>query len=70
MIYRGVPYSDEADEVSDDLAGVVETALAKAAKDGLREPGLIQEHLHDAVAEFVYDRLKRRPLVLPVVVEV
>jgi ribonuclease J len=31
---------------------------------------LIQEMLHDDLAALVYERLKRRPMVLPVVVEV
>jgi ribonuclease J len=31
---------------------------------------VIQKHLHDDIAEFVYKRLKRRPMILPVVVEV
>jgi ribonuclease J len=36
----------------------------------MREIDLLQDHLHDDVAEFVYNRLKRRPMVLPVVMEV
>ena len=36
----------------------------------LSEIDLLQDHLHDDVAAFVYDRLRRRPMVLPVVVEV
>jgi ribonuclease J len=31
---------------------------------------MLQQELHDDLAAFVYDRLKRRPMVLPVVVEV
>jgi ribonuclease J len=31
---------------------------------------MLQEDLHDDIASFVYDRLRRRPLILPVVVEV
>ena len=31
---------------------------------------LLQEHLHDGVGQLVYDRTKRRPMILPVVVEV
>jgi ribonuclease J len=31
---------------------------------------LLQEDLHDDIATFVYDRLRRRPMVLPVVVEI
>ena len=49
---------------------MVEASLAAAADDGVREPVLLQEDLHDDIAEFVYDRLRRRPMILPVVVEV
>ena len=38
--------------------------------DGIREIDLLQRELHDDLAAFVYDRLRRRPMVLPVVVEV
>jgi ribonuclease J len=31
---------------------------------------VLESHLHDDLAKFIYDRLKRRPMVLPVVVEV
>ena len=36
----------------------------------IREVDLLQQLLHDDLAGLVYDRLKRRPMVLPVVVEV
>ena len=49
---------------------MVEDSLEDAAEAGTRELHLIQEDLHDAVAGFVYEKLRRRPMVLPVVVEV
>ena len=54
----------------DDIRGTVEKSLARAAKDKVRESDVIQNMLHDDLAALVYDRLKRRPMVLPVVVEV
>jgi ribonuclease J len=48
----------------------VERSLERSAKDGLRDIDLLQQELHDDLAAFVYDRLRRRPMVLPVVVEV
>jgi len=30
----------------------------------------LQEHLHEALGKIVYDRTRRRPMVLPVIVEV
>jgi ribonuclease J len=70
VIFRGVPFLDEADGFVDDLRAAVEDSLAHSAEEEIREIDLLQDHLHDDLAEFVYERLKRRPMVLPVVVEV
>jgi ribonuclease J len=70
VIFRGVAFLDEADGLVEDLQDVAEDSLEEAAEAGTRELHLIQEDLHDAVARFVYDKLRRRPMILPVVVEV
>jgi ribonuclease J len=70
VIFRGVPFIEQADELVDDIRAEVELSLSRAAKDGVRETDLLQQELHDDLAAFVYDRLRRRPMVLPVVVEV
>ena len=70
MIFRGVPFLEEADELLDDIRDAVDDSLARAAGEEVREIDLLQQTLHDDLAAFVYDRLKRRPMVLPVVVEV
>jgi ribonuclease J len=70
VIFRGVPFLEQADELVADIRDEVERSLAAAAKDGVREIDLVQQELHDDLAAFVYDRLRRRPMVLPVVVEV
>ena len=70
IIFRGVPFVEEEEGLVDEMRDVVESSLAKAARDQVREVVLLQEDLHDDVAEFVYERLRRRPMVLPVVVEV
>jgi ribonuclease J len=70
VIFRGVPFLEQADELVQEIRDEVERSLAASAKDGLREIDLLQQELHDDLAAFVYDRLRRRPMVLPVVVEV
>jgi ribonuclease J len=70
VIFRGVPFLDEADELLDEIRSTVEDSLARAAREEIREVDLLQQALHDDLAKLVYDRLKRRPMVLPVVVEV
>jgi ribonuclease J len=70
VIFRGVPFLEESDGFVDDLRDVIEDSLEDASRAGTRELHLIQEDLHDDVAAFVYERLRRRPMILPVVVEV
>jgi ribonuclease J len=70
VIFRGVPFIEQADELVSDIREEVERSLTVAAQDGVREIDLLQQSLHDDLAAFVYERLRRRPMVLPVVVEV
>jgi ribonuclease J len=70
VIFRGVPFLDEADELIEEIRTTVEDTIERAAKDRITETDVVQDMLHDDMAKLVYDRLKRRPMVLPVVVEV
>ncbi|MFL5883748.1 MAG: ribonuclease J [Thermoleophilaceae bacterium] len=70
LIFRGVPFLDGDPELLDELRDAVEDSLSRSADEEVREISLLQDHLHDDLAQFVYDRLRRRPMVLPVVVEV
>jgi ribonuclease J len=70
VIFRGVPFAEQADGIVLEIRAEVERSLAASAEEGIREIDLLQEELHDDLAAFVYERLRRRPMVLPVVVEV
>jgi ribonuclease J len=70
VIFRGVPFMDQADELLGEIRATVEGSRGRAADEEIREVDLLQQALHDDLAQLVYDRLKRRPMVLPVVVEV
>jgi ribonuclease J len=70
VIFRGVPFVEQADRLLKDIRAEVEHSLRRAVGEGIREIDLLQQELHDDLAVFVYDRLRRRPMVLPVVVEV
>ena len=50
---------EEADRVLGDLL-----------RQNVTEIKLLQEHLHDSIAQLIYDRTGRRPMILPVIVEV
>jgi ribonuclease J len=67
LIARGFAGDDELiEETRDEAARVLEELLA----GDVSEIKLVQEHLHDAVGQLIYDRTRRRPMILPVIVEV
>jgi ribonuclease J len=70
IIFRGVPFVEDTDGFVDELRDAVDVSLERSAREEIKEIDLLQDHLHDDVAEFVYERLRRRPMILPVVVEV
>ena len=67
LIARGFGESEILlDELRDEAMRVLEELEA----DDIREIKLLQEHLHDAVGQVIYDRTRRRPMILPVIIEV
>src|SRR6478752_2782142 len=67
LISRGFA---ETDELMSEMRGEAQDILRGLLDDDIREIKLIQEHLHDGIGQLVYDRTRRRPMILPVVVEV
>jgi ribonuclease J len=67
LISRGFAESDDLfAEMRDEAYDIVRGLL----DEDIREIKLLQEHLHDGLGQLVYDRTRRRPMILPVVVEV
>ena len=57
-------------QIIEELRDAVEDSLDRAAEQRITEIDVLESMLHDDLAAFIYNRLKRRPMVLPVVVEV
>lgn len=68
LIARG--FGDGADELLDELRDEAGRVLVDLLNDNISEIKLLQEHLHEALGSLVYDRTHRRPMILPVLVEV
>jgi ribonuclease J len=67
LIARGFAESGPLlEEARDEARRVLEDCLA----ENVVEIKLLQEHLHDGIGQLVYDRTRRRPMILPVVIEV
>ena len=67
LIARGI---SEQGPLLEELQGEADRVLRELVGQRVTEIKLLQEHLHDAVAQLIYDRTGRRPMILPVIVEV
>jgi ribonuclease J len=68
LIARG--FGDGAEPLLDELRAEAGRVIGDLLRDDVTEIKLLQEHLHDALGGIVYDRTRRRPMILPVLVEV
>jgi ribonuclease J len=68
LIARG--FGDGAEALLEELRVEALQVLEKLLADDITEIKLLQEHMHDALGGLIYDRTQRRPMILPVLVEV
>jgi ribonuclease J len=54
----------------EEARGEAERTLARCLSEDISELKLLQEHIHDAVGQLIRERTGRRPMILPVVLEV
>jgi ribonuclease J len=69
---RGFTYDLANDGIGiiDDVRRQAADIIEDGARRGLTEWTAIREHLHKGLQKFVFDRTKRRPMIVPVVMEV
>jgi ribonuclease J len=63
-------FGEAAEPLLDELRSEAQRVLEELLEDDVTEIKLLQEHVHDALGGVVYDRTRRRPMILPVLVEV
>jgi ribonuclease J len=68
LIARG--FGEPGEELLEEMREEAHRVLADLLAQNVSEIKLLQEHLHDGLGQLIYDRTGRRPMILPVVVEV
>ena len=70
IVTRGWVYAPEAEELIDDAKAAVRESLADAAGEGATDFDTLRRHARRALGKFINERTRRRPAVIPVVIEV
>lgn len=70
IITRGWVYAPEAEDLLEEARATVATAVERALKSGTRSVDVLEREVRRATGKFVSDRTKRRPMIVPVVMEI
>jgi len=69
IITRGWVYAPEAEDLIDEAVATVSKAVEKALKAGTRDVDALEKEVRRAAGKFVSERTKRRPMIVPIVME-
>jgi ribonuclease J len=70
IITRGWVYAPEAEALLDEARAAVLASLEEAAKTGGTDYETLKRHARSALGRFVNERTRRRPMIVPIVMEV
>jgi len=70
IVTRGGVYAPEAEGLIEDAKQVVRESIASAAVEGATDFETMRRHCRKSLARFIDERTRRRPAVIPVVMEV
>jgi ribonuclease J len=70
IITRGWVYAPEAEALLGEASQVIRKKLVEAIADGAHDPEAMKRIVRSATGKFVSERTKRRPMIVPVVIEV
>ncbi len=70
IISRGFVYVRESEDLIDEARKVVRSVLDGCEQQNIREWSLLKSSIRDSLKDFLYEKTKRRPMILPVIMEV
>ncbi len=70
IVSRGFVYVRESEELMDECRARVENALERCLEGRNPEWSAIKSGVRDALSRYIYEKTKRRPMILPIITEV
>ena len=70
IVSRGFVYVKESDALMDEAHKVIEKAVTTCLKKNVTDWGKIKGNIKDTLGEFVWKKTKRRPMILPIIMEI
>ena len=70
IVSRGFVYVRESDELMEEARDVVDAAINQCIDKGISDWGKLKSTTKDVLSDYVWKKTKRRPMILPIIMEV
>ncbi|MBE6844478.1 MAG: ribonuclease J [Ruminococcus sp.] len=70
IISRGFVYVRESEELIDNAKAVLEHTLETCHAQDFREWNYLKTRMRDALSDYIYEKTKRSPMILPIIMEI
>ncbi|MDO4302307.1 MAG: ribonuclease J [Bacillota bacterium] len=70
IVSRGFVYVRESDELMDEARIIVNEAVEGCLNRGIADWGKLKSSIKDSLGEYVWKKTKRRPMILPIIMEI
>ena len=70
IVSRGFVYVRESDELMEEARIVVNEAIDSCLNRGISDWGKLKSSIKDSLGEYVWKKTKRRPMILPIIMEI
>ncbi|UOY93622.1 ribonuclease J [Ectobacillus sp. JY-23] len=70
IISRGFVYVRESEKLIDDSGKMVKEIVEKAIRESSVEWSTLKQSVRESLSQFLFDKTKRRPMILPIIMEV
>ena len=70
IVSRGFVYVREADELIEDARAVVQSTVERCLDKNISDWGKLKSSIRDTLTDFIWKRTKRRPMILPIIMDV
>ena len=70
IISRGFVYVRESEDLMEESRTVVRDVLTECEKRNITDWATLKSNIRDALRSFIYEKIKRNPMILPIIMEV
>ena len=70
IVSRGFVYVRESEALMDEARARVQQALTRCEDENVKEWAAIKANVRDALGRYLFDKTRRRPMILPIIMEI